>query len=1546
VWLLTLVYITSELALGYDDFASVIQNFELLPLNDKLSDAKGEDLERAENFLGTIPDTDWTQIEDKVYNYNMNNKVEKSTGIFRQEPGASRGSEKHRAINVKPWPHKPKNGAPPGCGNPVCVIIDKKPRRFQSVCDMAKFMKTNSRCEQINFAQKGDCYQIIDTKEKADALPWSSDAKTADCGACRNDEYCNQKVVFIIDINSVLKGQSSAPGGGTFRASSDGHGNRMAGLPFDFENICEAMKTFESMPNINVKTQLVGVAFMEMKNLFTINADDAKCVWTEWFDHDTPCNSEYDLEEHCQHLAYLRSTKTGSYRIGQAKDIVETQHEGGSEITQVTASEAKQGNAYGSDRKTKFIQIIKYSKTGIQCRNQDQQITQLPPPYIYNDDRNNSCLDYKSRYCIKTTTMWRPQPLSSLDARFPPTLPIGVSITILTRDKGTGALQTAVIRVHTKDNDRQAMKTIKIMFPKSQPGYTTQQPNNGGKDSGAVTITIQCHGVTRSIKGTYKLIRSPNGVEQYSIDVPHGKSGTSLGTITFFTHHVKFVQFAMSTKIVEHQLKLISVTRVQQPGKKASGKHQPGSKVEKLEGYSPQGPEDTGKQFMNNNLPIYAEVTDFEGGKKTYIAILQATSQPQCELLHIPIINGSLTTKNVEPSPTSLYQRIQEIISTHSIDIIVDSPPLANLFHECDWKDWLSNDYPDKLKGLNAEYELRFMSVLQDKFKEHVCGSVPEHAHYVDAVTVEDQIPWHELKMGQEQYETFKLTPYFGYACKDLNGPKVPKYCKDMKVRYCCERQDRASWGRWGAWSQCDKTCGGGTKIRKRNCISDKAKESNPKYNRLCYGQEPYIPAEIKDRLCREKADCNVGGCPEDYAFSPWSAWSRCSISCGEGFKTSTRFCNPAKNNGKECPLRSVPGNMDLYEKKQTCTAGDCERFRPNLWTSWGACSVTCGVGEKRRTRGCMSELTHAVVSDSKCVMDASAQSSFFMQSTPCKLANCPVDGAWSVWGAWSQCSQNCVDHPESTSYGQKKVITKAFRRRERFCANPRVAFGGKDCQKDTKFIYNSKLQSEEHRTDCITELTRSDKDHIVTPWCPEHCIFTMWGEWSPCSFTCIELKFTSNYDKNRVGKDLSLIEYHKTTHTLPTRTRIRLMVRPARFKGSCPEQEASFDQPGTNNGTMLRQQEDCVLCPEHCLNEINPLKYTKLIQLKPITKPTPNCVGYCAVDCVTQDYKGKQCMDEIEKYIERKPGYREDMHEDYPDVNIIEGACFAPEVLVALVQANMMNEYENYRKLFAKYIASTNLKDFMENFPPEEPPRPEGEHRRVYKEWEDDFDRLKSFKLKFMKISPQPINADGLVGGKHCTAVNLTFTSNPELKGPQYTNKGAVDVEEIDPNCHIPLCEINRVGPNKLDARPCQYFRWTAWGPWGKCDETCGEKGVRTRTRTCENSCKAEKVEDDKCTPLVDQGTIRKGKTWTSSYTGPCTPCPPEYEGTWSEWTNWSTDKVPECAKTKGMTMDVTRSRKCNPGKHIKTCRPSFKGKNQGLDIDTVKRPLPLCGY
>lgn len=475
---------------------------------------------------------------------------------------------------------------------------------------------------------------------------------------------------------------------------------------------------------------------------------------------------------------------------------------------------------------------------------------------------------------------------------------------------------------------------------------------------------------------------------------------------------------------------------------------------------------------------------------------------------------------------------------------------------------------------------------------QHACGSEPQNAHYV-AVTMEDRTPWYELKMDQQIYETFKLTPFYGYACKDANGPK--EYCKDMKVRYCCEKQLSATWGSWEAWATCSKTCGGGSQERIRNCQQNKLNRKN-NYDDKCYGQQAFHTATTRERLTKQKQPCNVEYCPVDYQWSLWAAWGQCTITCGRGFKKTTRFCNPAIGGGMECPSRS---ENDLYEKSEECTKKDCEIFSWTVWTSWSSCSTTCGFGDKSRTRKCSSMQTLSIVSDDNCGP--------LMNSQPekCVLQSCPVNGEWNAWGLWSFCNQGCITHPDAS----QPIITKAFRSRKHFCLGQ--AFGGLDCQTDSKYIYDSNTKSEEEQTDCVTPDSKPT-DVQPTPWCPEHCIFTTWGAWSLCSHTCLPLSAqVQNYSRDRPMKS---INYLRGESILPSRERIRILVKKARYGGECPEQMQNFDIDGSNNGTIIKQKQECTICKEHCLNGDNPKHETDVRKLTFLNYPSgdPKCVGYC----------------------------------------------------------------------------------------------------------------------------------------------------------------------------------------------------------------------------------------------------------------------------------------------------------------------------------------------
>ncbi|XP_053385396.1 uncharacterized protein LOC123537769 [Mercenaria mercenaria] len=99
-------------------------------------------------------------------------------------------------------------------------------------------------------------------------------------------------------------------------------------------------------------------------------------------------------------------------------------------------------------------------------------------------------------------------------------------------------------------------------------------------------------------------------------------------------------------------------------------------------------------------------------------------------------------------------------------------------------------------------------------------------------------------------------------------------------------------------------------------------------------------------------------------------------------------------------------------------------------WTDWGTCSVTCGIGVQKRHRTCTnpSPLRYGdhcfgdTMDVNICVKD------------PCEA----VDGGWTEWGGWGNCSASC-------DWG--------LRKRSRSCTNPCPDPYGKYCDGDSSDV-------------------------------------------------------------------------------------------------------------------------------------------------------------------------------------------------------------------------------------------------------------------------------------------------------------------------------------------------------------------------------------------------------------------------------------------------------------------------------------------------------------
>lgn len=101
-------------------------------------------------------------------------------------------------------------------------------------------------------------------------------------------------------------------------------------------------------------------------------------------------------------------------------------------------------------------------------------------------------------------------------------------------------------------------------------------------------------------------------------------------------------------------------------------------------------------------------------------------------------------------------------------------------------------------------------------------------------------------------------------------------------------------------------------------------------------------------------SSAGAGAAAGECDTEPWSDWSTCSVTCGEGSQFRARkYINEDDN--RRCRKRLIeyrvcqafmpicPENKYLDENDPAC------HLTP--WSEWSSCSVTCGKGTKTRDR-------------------------------------------------------------------------------------------------------------------------------------------------------------------------------------------------------------------------------------------------------------------------------------------------------------------------------------------------------------------------------------------------------------------------------------------------------------------------------------------------------------------------------------------------------------------------------------------------------------------
>lgn len=126
------------------------------------------------------------------------------------------------------------------------------------------------------------------------------------------------------------------------------------------------------------------------------------------------------------------------------------------------------------------------------------------------------------------------------------------------------------------------------------------------------------------------------------------------------------------------------------------------------------------------------------------------------------------------------------------------------------------------------------------------------------------------------------------------------------------------------AWSLCTKSCGTGTQSRTLVITT---------------------PASNGGTACptqtTQTQNCNTQVCSTECTVSAWSAYSACSVTCGQGNQTRTRTIT---NQGS--------GNCPALSESIPCTGSSTScNCQVSAWSAWSTCSNSCGDGVESRTR-------------------------------------------------------------------------------------------------------------------------------------------------------------------------------------------------------------------------------------------------------------------------------------------------------------------------------------------------------------------------------------------------------------------------------------------------------------------------------------------------------------------------------------------------------------------------------------------------------------------
>uniref|UniRef100_A0A669EEA7 ADAM metallopeptidase with thrombospondin type 1 motif, 9 n=1 Tax=Oreochromis niloticus TaxID=8128 RepID=A0A669EEA7_ORENI len=281
------------------------------------------------------------------------------------------------------------------------------------------------------------------------------------------------------------------------------------------------------------------------------------------------------------------------------------------------------------------------------------------------------------------------------------------------------------------------------------------------------------------------------------------------------------------------------------------------------------------------------------------------------------------------------------------------------------------------------------------------CHGTARPAVITEPCNTECELRWHVARKSECTAQCG-----LGYRTLEIYCAKINRADgKTQKVddRYCsgqrkpddkegCHGDCNPGGWEYSSWSECSKSCGGGT--RRRGAVCRKAAEAG--------GDES--KCSQRDKLTVQP--CNEFLCPQ------WKTgdWSECLVTCGKGYKHRQTWCQFGEDR-----LDDRFCGSPKPESVQTCQQQECAAWQVG---PWGQCTTSCGPGYQMRAVKCVVGSYGAVMDDTEC--NAATRPT---DTQDCEIAQCPSShpvppgtkvpshpGHKTQWrfGSWTQCSASC----------------------------------------------------------------------------------------------------------------------------------------------------------------------------------------------------------------------------------------------------------------------------------------------------------------------------------------------------------------------------------------------------------------------------------------------------------------------------------------------------------------------------------------------------------